>query len=115
MELDLLARRVVDGIVVPVKTPLDVVNACCATVETVNKSNNLKLNGPQKQNAAVDVLKYVIPALLDAKLIDTRMKETLDALMAKEDEIRNTINSVISIWNQFKRTACYKKLFPCCV
>ena len=103
-------KAVIDLIKTPVQTPIDVVNACCTVVETANIRDKTKMNGPEKQNAAVDIVKQVVPMLFAANLISLKTNDTLNEWIDRGTELRVVMNSIISIWNQFKKTGLFARL-----
>lgn len=107
-------KAVIDLIKTPVETPIDVVNACCTVIETTNVRDKTKMNGPEKQNAAVDVVKQVVPMLFAANLISLKTNDTLNEWIERGTELRFVMNSIVSIWNQFKKTSFFAKMKARC-
>ena len=98
----------------PLKTPIDVVNAACRDVELRSKTKSPRLDGPQKQAAAIDLIRNSTQILRNENVISEATRSEIETWLAQAGAIENVINSVIAIWNQFKTTSLFSKLKKCC-
>lgn len=90
---------------------IDIVNVACNIVEKQGKQEGLK--GSQKQQRAVELIQSSLDGLHKNGVLPDSIYEDAIANLDKVEKIQSSITSVIALWNQFRKTSCFKKIFTC--
>ena len=98
------------------KNALELLNIVCTVVEEIAKNSKTKLPSDAKRALAVDLLRGALPKLLELGYIPEEVYIGAKLLLDNNEQILETIDTIIAIWNQFLKNApsICSKIFPCC-